>query len=66
MQNPIRHIANKYLNKQLDLRVRIFNIMAASGMTVSLLPAVSAFTSGDTLSFAEIMEILCAEKVEGG
>ena len=49
MQNPIRHIANKYLNKRLDLRVRIFNIMAASGMTVSLLSAVSAFTSGDTL-----------------
>ena len=50
MQNPIRRIANKYWSKQLDLRVRIFNIMAASGMTVSLLSAVSAFTSGDPLT----------------
>jgi len=47
MQNPIRHIANKYLNKQLDLRVRIFNIMAAAGIIVSLLSVVSVFTSGD-------------------
>jgi len=48
MQNPIRNIVRKYLSKQFDLRVRIFNIMAASGMTVSLLSTVSAFTSGDS------------------
>ena len=47
MKKNIRHFVNIYLNQQLDLRVRIFNIMAASGTTVSLLSAVSAFFTGD-------------------
>jgi len=48
MQAPIRHIANKYLDKQLVLRARMFNIMAASRVTVSLLSAISALFAGDT------------------
>ena len=46
MQKLIHHIANTYLSKHLDLRVRIFNIMAAAGMTVSLISTISSFSSG--------------------
>ena len=47
MKKIICRLANTYLNKQLDLRVRIFNIMAASGMTVSFISAISALSEGD-------------------
>ena len=47
MQKMIRHIVNRYLNNQIDLRVRIFNVMAASGMTVSFVSAISAVSTGD-------------------
>ena len=47
MKKLIRHIADTYLNKQLDMRVRIFNVMAASGMIVSFTSAISAVSTGD-------------------
>jgi len=48
MKRIVKHIANTYLNKKLDQRVRIFNIMAASGIAVSLISAVYAVITGDT------------------
>ena len=47
VKKTIRHMIDTYLNNQLDLRVRIFNVMAASGMTVSFVSTVSAVTTGN-------------------
>ena len=52
MQNPIRSIASKYLNKQLDLRVRLSR-MVEGALAVS---SVQALTRGSTET--DVREIL--------
>ncbi len=47
MGKAIRRLIHRFLNKQLDFRVRLFNVLAMAGTLISLIMCVSSLIIGD-------------------
>ncbi|MDL2232426.1 HAMP domain-containing histidine kinase [Ruminococcaceae bacterium OttesenSCG-928-L11] len=47
MKRLFAPIADMYLNKQLDFRVRLFNVLATAGTLVSLISAIASLSIGE-------------------
>lgn len=49
MKRFIYFILNKFLNKQLDFRVRLFSVLAMAGIVISLISTISCIINGENL-----------------
>ena len=54
MKRFVQHIADSYLNRRLDFRVRLFNILAMAGVVVSLVSAIVSAAMGEKLQNAAV------------
>lgn len=61
--NTLKKIARRFFSPQLDLRVRLFNVLAMAGILVSLISAVSAGINGE--NFVNILISLLAGAAAG-
>ena len=59
MKNRITQFINTYFAPALDFRVRLFNILAIAGISVSLLSVVSSLLAGDPVGNAVLYLVFC-------
>lgn len=59
MKKAIRFIVDTFLNKRLDLRVQLFNVLAMAGMLVSVVSAVVSLAMGENPRNAGTYIIYC-------
>lgn len=59
MRNVIKRVLSKYFNKELELNVRLFNLLAIGGIVVSIISAVQSFI-GSLSIFGSIINIVAA------
>lgn len=46
IMEKVKAIQERYFGKHLDLRMRLFNVLAVGGIFISLIMAVSTFSPG--------------------